>query len=69
MGFFAVDDLDSPYATGQASIKLSDEDVSGNHMLAVICADRTASGSFSMGADYGANSKTWVGGAVAVLKN
>jgi hypothetical protein len=67
--FLMVDDTDSPSATGVATIKRSDLTVDELKMMAVLCANRTTTGSHSLGADYGANSKTWVAGGATFLKN
>jgi hypothetical protein len=67
--FSLVDDTDSPTATGVATIKRSDLTVDELNMIAVLSANRTTTGSHSIGADYGANSKTWVAGGATFLKN
>lgn len=67
--FSMVDDTDSPSATGVATIKRSDVTVDELKMMAVLSANRTTTGSHALGADYGANSKTWVAGGATFLKN
>jgi len=67
--FLMVDDIDSPSATGVASIRRSNLVVDELKMMAILVTDRTTTGSHSLGADYGANSKTWVAGGAAFLKN
>ena len=67
--FLMVDDTDSPSATGVAKIRRSNLVVDELKMTAVLVADRTTTGSHSLGADYGVNSKTWVAGGVSVIKN
>ena len=61
--------MDSPAATGVATVKRSDLVVDGLKSMAVLCAERLTTGAHSLGVDYGGNSKTWVFGGVSVLKN
>lgn len=67
--FSMVDDTDSPTPTGVAVLRRSDVSVDELKMLAVLTANRTATGAHSLGADYGSNSKTWVSGGATFLKN
>jgi len=72
--FLITDDTDSPSATGVATIRRSDQIAEPSpgfdgQMVAVLSADRTATGSHALGADYGTNSKTWVAGGATFLKN
>jgi hypothetical protein len=55
-----TDDTDAPSATGVGSIRRDDQSVDGLKKVTFIRADRTATGSHSLGADYGANSKAYV---------
>lgn len=63
--FAVTDDLDTfpPTASGVGSIRRSDKLVNGLLQLTFVRADRTATGSHSLGATYDASSKTYVSAA------
>jgi hypothetical protein len=72
IAFLMTDDMDSPTSTGTATptIRRSDEVVTGTENMLVLTAPPvTGAGNETLGADYGANNKTWVMGGVKVATN
>ena len=72
VGFGIGDDLDSPTATGDATNRVRRSDVVRDAALqsvTILIADRATSGAHNIGADFGANTKTWVYAGASFAKN
>ncbi len=72
VGFLITDDLDSPTATGASENRVRRSDLARDALLnsiAVLIADRSTAGAHNIGADYGANTKTWVAAGATFAKN
>lgn len=72
IGFLITDDLDSPTATGASENRVRRSDLARDALansIAILIADRDTSAVHSIGADYGANSKSWVGVSAIFGKN
>jgi hypothetical protein len=72
VGFLITNDLDSPTATGATENRVRRNDLARDGLansIAVLVADRSTSGAHNIGADYGANTKTWVAVGATFAKN
>jgi hypothetical protein len=72
VGFLITDDLDSPAATGATENRVRRSDLARDGLaqsIAVLTADRSSSGAHTIGADYGANIKSWVAAGATFAKN
>jgi hypothetical protein len=72
IGFLITDDLDSPTATGASENRVRRSDLARDALLnsvTVLVADRASAGAHNIGADFGANSKTWVAAGATFAKN
>lgn len=72
VGFGITDDLDSPSATGDATNRVRRSDLVRAGLLqsvTILVADRASAGAHSIGADFGANSKSWVYAGASFAKN
>lgn len=72
VAFAIIDDLDSPTATGAADNRVRRSDVvrdAAMQSVTILVADRSTSGAHDIGADFGANSKSWVVVGASFAKN